>query len=141
MADQKEQFHRKHSRLNIELAVELSVPAGHRYQGKTTDISFGGVKANFPDDPGVEVGDDVMVSVSIEKLTGEQVVLQLNCRITQKVDSNNICLQFHRTQRIDREAYNQFKKFMILHCSDAEELLEELFNDTGIIISHGNETG
>jgi ABC-type transporter lipoprotein component MlaA len=140
MTDSTEPYRRKHNRLNLQLDVTLNTPAGNCYKGITTNISFGGIMAHFKELPATMTGDDVSICLTFEKVNGEVINLPFNCRVVHKIDENIICLKFHRAQDIDRDRYNQFTSLMILNCTDAEELLEELFKEPTTLVSSSDNT-
>ena len=123
---------RKHTRLSIEVTVELNIPDGPLVYGKTKDISFGGMYVNLEKQLNIKHGDKCGIALVLQDKP-DRVDIIIQCK-TVRLDKGGIGFKF---VSINAEDYLHFKYLMINHSPEPELLQDELTKHPGIVIQKG----
>jgi c-di-GMP-binding flagellar brake protein YcgR len=120
---------RKHMRLPIEVAAELSISDKTKQPCETKNISFGGMSVNSKDPLKVAPGDEYNITLLLQEKP-EEINIKFKCTVVHtSSDKKEIGLKFIN---INGENYQDFKSLMINHSPDQDSLLDELNENPGL---------
>jgi hypothetical protein len=125
---------RKHARLSIQLDAKIQTESGNVYDGKTKNISFGGLFLSMSPNEVLEEDDSCTVSLLLNKDddSGPVIPLTFQCNIIH-CRKNGYGLQFVCIEGL--EAYDHFEKLMILNSDEPDRLMAELEKHPGLIVN------
>lgn len=120
---------RKHQRLQISVAAQVTVGDSTKYRGTTKNISFSGAYLQLEQENVPEVGTSCIVTLTLQD--GEEpVTIKFKARVKHHKGSR-VGLEF---QAIFSEDYNDFVYLMVNNSPDPDGLLEEISRNPGIKI-------
>lgn len=122
---------RKHTRLSIEVAIEINIPDGTLHYGKTKNISFGGMYVNIEKQLNIKHGDKCSITLVLQDQP-DKVDIKFQCK-TVHLNKKGIGFKFIS---INAEDYQDFKYLMINHSPEPQLLLDELSKHPGIDIQN-----
>ncbi|MBN1696448.1 MAG: PilZ domain-containing protein [Spirochaetales bacterium] len=125
---------RKNSRIPICLDIDVTLPSGGRYTGRTVNISFGGFLATIDKFPPCDRGDECDCEIILQAGT-KRIPLRFRCTIIHRQKRRT---GFQFLYIIGLDSYTHFKNLMILNCEKPEELLNELEEHPGLSIENDN---
>ncbi|MCP4135012.1 MAG: PilZ domain-containing protein [bacterium] len=120
---------RKHSRLSLELEVEI-LWGGRILRGTTRNISFGGLLVQLWGEISCTKGDEFKVSLVLPG--GEYVTIEFRCKVVHMLEFEScLGLQFLSIEGI--ESYEHFRNLMLYNSPERENLLLELEQSPGLL--------
>jgi len=130
---QKEGDDRKHTRVPLEIAAELSVDGGTTYHGFTKNMSFGGafIKLDADESSAPKEGDRCELRL-ILGAPEEPIKVPIQAKVARS-DPMGVGIEFRSTTI---EGYWHFKNLMVYNSPESDRLLEELEEHPGLVINH-----
>jgi len=125
---------RKHQRLKIKLAAKIECENNYSIDGKTRNISFGGLF--FEPDSTIhdrlKEGDECTVYLLLNNEDADNSIeLMFQCNVVH-CRKRGYGLQFLFIEGL--EAYEHFEKMMVLNSEESESLMAELEKRPGLIV-------
>jgi len=127
---------RKHIRLNIQLEANIQSENGNTYDGKTKNISFGGLFLLMSPAEDINEGDSCNVTLLLNNEdSGHSIPLLFKCNVIHRREKG-YGLQFICIDGL--EAYSHFEKLMVFNSDDPDRLMAELDKHPGLIVKKDN---
>ena len=127
---------RKHTRLPLEMAVEVITTNSGTLTGKTRNISFGGMLLEIDDQEKLQAGEKINLLLIIQEQEGTEDRMQIEFESTVVHKSpGGTGIKFIA---MDISQYRHFKNLMVLNSPDPEQILEELRRNPGLLIKGYN---
>jgi c-di-GMP-binding flagellar brake protein YcgR len=124
---------RKHTRVSLNLGVELQLDDGVTVTGKLKNISFSGVFMYCVNPANITVDRTGLLKVFLHSDPHINII-NFRCQVV-RTDDSGAGIKFIN---IDIEGYQQFKNLMIYNSADPDALLAELEKNPGLDIYKGN---
>ena len=122
---------RRHTRLEMELPVELCPTNGHPITGTIVNMSFSGLLADFDDIDNADGDweDTIMIRISFDTKAGTPASVTMDSRLVRKIPPDSVAFEFISTTRED---YELFMNLMLERADLPDILLEELEQYPGL---------
>ena len=123
---------RKHTRLLIDVSAEIVFDDGVTVEGRTKDMSFGGVFLVSPGEPvpAEREGGECRLRLNLGEEDEDPVHIEIQGMVV-RCTGRGVGVQFRSTTI---EGYWHFKNLMVYNSPEAEWLLEELEEHPGLSI-------
>jgi c-di-GMP-binding flagellar brake protein YcgR len=124
---------RKHQRLKIKLAARIECENKYSIEGKTRNISFGGIFFE-PDTMTDRIQKDDICFLTLmlnQEDQNNSIPLIFQCKVVH-IRKRGYGMQFLSIEGL--EAYDHFEKMMVLNSDSSESLMAELEKRPGLIV-------
>lgn len=120
---------RKHTRINLNREVIVTLTDGSVFIGVTSNISFGGIQFDCKQMNARLMGKDCQVEI---KLQSEPMLIEIVISSQILWVKNNFA--GIRFISISVENYNHFQHLMVFNSPDPEALMEEVERNPGLLV-------